>query len=201
MGLFNNYNKIEQKLLEIYSQMFSAMGMPNAQQTAKDLLNQAIEESKKIGTYNLSPNTGDLLLEKEKTDEKIHLTLEKKRKEGVKDGDIRWWWNLNDVERMMMLKVDEFHRLALHIKCREEDGLSIEKAAEQVRKFHPIYGNPEDITHTKGDDRPLPEELKDRINIYIEKKAKSDPEKYKRDIESSSTFNALVRKEIRAGNI
>jgi len=48
---------------------------------------------------------------------------------------------------------------------------------------------------------PLPFELKDRINIYIEKRAKSDPEKYKKDIESSSTFNALVRKEIQGGHI
>src|SRR3989344_4957061 len=93
------------------------------------------------------------ILEKEKADENTHKVLEKKRREGVRDEDIRWWWNLDNLEKMMMLKVDEFHRMALHIKCRQEDGLSVERAAEQVRQHHPIFGNPEDTTHTQGDDR------------------------------------------------
>ena len=139
--------------------------------------------------------------EKEKADENTHKVLEKKRREGVRDEDIRWWWNLDNLEKMMMLKVDEFHRMALHIKCRQEDGLSVERAAEQVRKHHPIFGDPEDTTHTQGDDRPLPEELKDRINIYVEKRFANDSEIFKKEVEQSSTFNALVRKEIRVGKI
>ena len=130
---------------------------------------------------------------KEKNDENTHQVLEKKRREGVHDEDIKWWWNLNGVERMMMLKVDEFHRLALHIKCRQEDGLSVEQAAEQVRKFHPIYGNPEATTHTQGDDRPLHEELKDRINRYVEKKFRENSEKFKKEIEQSITPWVRVR--------
>ena len=159
---------------------------------------EAIKEAKKVA---LPPNAGDKILEKEKTDENTHKVLEKKRREGVRDEDIKWWWNLDNVERMMMLKVDEFHRLALHIKCRQDDGLSVERAAEQVRKHHPIFGNPEDTTHTQGDDRPLPEELKDRINIYIENQFINNSEKFKKEIEQSTTFNALVRKEIRAGKL
>jgi hypothetical protein len=48
---------------------------------------------------------------------------------------------------------------------------------------------------------PLPEELKDRINIYIIKKSTIDREKYKKEIEGSSTLNALLRKKIKKGNI
>jgi hypothetical protein len=69
-------------------------------------------------------------------------------------------------------------------------------AAKKVRKFHPMYGDPDDTMHTKGDDRPLPYELKNRINIYIEKRAQKDPDKYKKEIENSSTFNSLIRREI-----
>jgi len=132
--------------------------------------------------------------------------LKKKRDEGVRDEDIRWWWNMNDIERRMMLKNDEISRLALFMKERESNStiteeLSIKKAGNEVRKFHPIYGNPKNTTHAKGNDRPLPAELKDRINIYVEKRFKSNPEKYKKDIESSSTFNALIRKEIKANNL
>lgn len=197
MGFFNKYNEIEKGLLNLYTAEFQKMKIPEPAKMAENLLDEAIKESKKI---NLPPNAGDLILEKEKNDENTHRVLEKKRREGVRDEDIKWWWNLNGVERMIMLKVDEFHRMALHIKCREEDGLSIEQTAEQVKKYHPIYGNPEDTTHTQGDDRPIPEELKDRINIYIEKQGVGNPG-FKKQIDSSSTLNALIRKEIRAGNI
>ncbi len=198
MGFFSKYNEKEKALLDLYVQQFQKMGIPESSKMAENLLDEAIKEAKKVA---LPPNAGDKILEKEKTDENTHKVLEKKRREGVRDEDIKWWWNLDNVERMMMLKVDEFHRLALHIKCRQDDGLSVERAAEQVRKHHPIFGNPEDTTHTQGDDRPLPEELKDRINIYIENQFINNSEKFKKEIEQSTTFNALVRKEIRAGKL
>lgn len=200
MGFFNfsKYNEKEKALLDLYTQIFQGMGIPEPSKMAENLLVEAIKETKKIG---FPPNAGDRILEKEKKDKETHQVLEKKRREGVRNEDIKKWWNLDDLERIMMLKVDELHRMTLFIKCREEDGLSAEQATEQVRKYHPIYGNPEDTIHTQGDDRPLPEELKDRINIYIEKRAQEDPEKYKNEIEQSSTFNALIRKEIKAGKL
>jgi hypothetical protein len=72
---------------------------------------------------------------------------------------------------------------------------------KKVEKSLPIYGDPDDTSHKTGDDRPLPDELKNRINIYIEKRVRDNPEKYKNEIEESSTFNALIRKEIKAGNL
>ena len=198
MGFFSKYNEKEKALLDLYTQGFQKAGIPEPSKMAENLLNEAIKEAKRVA---LPPNAGDKILEKEKADENTHKVLEKKRREGVRDEDIRWWWNLDNLEKMMMLKVDEFHRMALHIKCRQEDGLSVERAAEQVRKHHPIFGDPEDTTHTQGDDRPLPEELKDRINIYVEKRFANDSEIFKKEIEQSTTFNALVRKEIRAGKL
>lgn len=205
MGLFNNYNKIEQGLLELYSQMFATMsGIPKseARKMAKGLLDQAIEESKKEGSYNLPPNFGDIILKKEKAGVNLLKRLPEKRIEGVRDEDIRWWWNLNDIERRLMIKTDDINKTYLAKCFIENEGLSPEDAIKKVRKYHPFYGDPLNTTHVKkDDDRPLPYELKDRINIYIEKRARSDPEKYKREIELSSTFNALIRKEIKAGNI
>jgi transcriptional regulator with XRE-family HTH domain len=202
MGLFNfsKYSEIERGLLETYSKIFSDMGLPNSEKMAKDILNQSIDESKKENCYNLPINLGDVLLQKEKDSGKENENFKKKRKEGVKDEDIKWWFNLNDIERRMMAKVDDMNCLAMFIN-EIENGKSENEAAAIVRKYHPKYGNPEDDSFTKGDDRPIPYELKDRVNIYIEKRFKNDQEKYKKDIESSSTFNALVRKEIKAGNI
>ena len=218
MGLFNfsKYNDVEKALLDQHSQMKSMMGMSSseAKKMAGDMLDQAIEESKKEGTYYLSQNLGDIILGDARSDnptinkiaESIRQKLPKKKAEGVKDEDVRWWWNLNDIERRIMLKQGEVARLELFISELDKSNESSEekaadKAAARVRKFHPIYGDPDDITRTTGDDRPLPDELKDRINIYIEKRARENLEKFKNEIEQSSTFNALIRKEIKEGNL
>lgn len=207
MGLFSSkYNEIEKGLLEQYSQIFQTMGYPNPRKTVKVILDKAIRESKKAGHYDIPANMGDMLIGKQDAGvfqdaiEKFKQNLDKKRKEGVTDEDIQWWFNLNDVERRMMVAVDDIAKLALFTNCREE-GLNEKEATKEVRKYHPIYGDPSDTTHTKGKDRPLPVELKDRINIYIEKKTTTDQKEYKKEIEESSTFNALIRMEIKKGNI
>lgn len=215
MGLFNNYNEIEKQLLGHYVQFFTAMGLPDAKKMAKDMLNKAIEKSKGERTYYLPYNFGDIMLEIEKAE---HLNIEKvaeifrrilpqKRAEGVRDEDIRWWWNLNDVERQMMLSVDEFHRLALFIN-EVKSGKTDKDAGKTVWEAHPIYTNGDPNTkperapfELKREDFPLPIELKDRINRYIEERDKDDPEKIKQDLKGFSTFNAFIRKEIKEGNI
>jgi hypothetical protein len=127
--------------------------------------------------------------------------LEKRRKEGVTDEDIKWWMNRHELDRKMMIKVDELSRFALFKKLREEDGLDGDEAASKIRKSFPIFGDPDDTSITTGDDRPLPLELKERINVYIEKRAQSDHESFKKEIQESSSFNALIRREIQKGNI
>ncbi len=108
---------------------------------------------------------------------------------------------MHELERKMMLKFDDIIKYSSYKRLRDEEDFNEEEASKEVRKFHVIYGDPDDTTHTVGDDRPLPEELKDRINIYIIKKSTTDREKYKKEIEGSSTLNALLRKEIKKGNI
>lgn len=218
MGLFNfsKYNNAEKAFLDQYSQMMSMTGisLAEAKKIAGNMLDQAIEESKKEGTYYLPKNLGDIILGDVESDnpiikkfaEIIRQKLPKKKAEGANDEDIRWWWNLNDLERRMMLKQDNFTKMAFFTAELEmsdefsEKKVAI-KAAAKVRKCHPIYGDPDDTTHTTGDNRPLPHELKDRINTYILKRIRENPEKYKNEMEQSSTFNALIRKEIKVGNL
>lgn len=215
MGLFNNYNEIEKQFLEHYVQFFTTMGLPDAKKTAKDMLNKAIEKSKEARTYYLPHNFGNIMLGIEKAEqpniEKVaeifRRILPQKRAEGVRDEDIRWWWNLNDVERQMMLSVDEFFRLALFIN-EVKSGKTDKDAGKTVWEAHPIYTNGDPDTkperapfELKREDFPLPIELKDRVNRYIEKRAEDNPEKVKQDLKGFSTFNAFVRKEIKAGNI
>lgn len=218
MGLFNfsKYSNLEKSIFDLYTQMINNTGISftEARKITKDMLDRAIKESKEEGTYCFPQNLGDLILDDaennnptiKKIVESIKKKIPRKREDGVEDEDIKWWWNLNDIERRMMLMQDDTARMSLYISLIEKSKetsqeKAIKKALDEVAKYHPIFGDPDDTRHSSGDDKPLPYELKDRINIYIQKRANENSEKYKKEIEKSSSFNALVRKEIKAGNI
>jgi len=193
----------ESELEEFYVNKYvSAKGLSpsEARKTIRTFIQQAKEEAQKEGTVNLPPNFGDELLAKESTDEKIKTVFSKSRKEGVTNEDIRWWWNMPDLERRLMLKDDDNSRMAAFIHHLEQ-GTSKEEAAVEVKKFNPMYGDPNDTGKSSGDDRPLPYELKDRINRYIEMRVKQGADSYKAELEATSSFNALVRLEMSNGKL
>jgi len=181
--------------------MKMGLSASEAKGTFRDILKHEKEKSEKEGTSKLPQNFGDIMLEQESTNEEMRSMLAKKRQEGVRDEDIRWWWNMHDLEKRIMVAFGDVMKLAVYKKLREEDGLSEREAMRRLRKALPIFGNPEDTTHTAGEDRPLPFELKDRIEVYVEKRTKTDQEKLKKDLAESSSFNALIRKEMKNGNI
>lgn len=139
---------------------------------------------------------GNEMLKREATDEALHAAFEKRRAEGATDGDIRWWWNMSVFEQEMIVQQDEINRGSLFIYLREK-GMDAADAATEVFKRHVKWGDPTDGI---GEDRPLPYELKHRIVSYIEK-LYGDPATLQARIENESSFNALVRKEIRNGNL
>ncbi len=176
------------------------ISLPQAQVTFVRLLEQTRHESTDLGTAKLPEDYGNVLLSKETEDEKIRSMLASRRKEGVKSEDILWWWNMHDLERRMMLKVDEQRRTTEYLRYRQA-GLSKDEAGERVRTYYPTYGDPDDLPAASLEDSHLPPELKRRIDRYIERSKEIDPDGLKEEIEASSTFNALVRKEIQNGNL
>lgn len=169
--------------------------------TVKGMLRSAKENAVLEGTWNLPENYGDILLEREATDEEIKAMLAAKRREGVRNDDIRWWWNRHDLERRMALEEDNFRQFQVYRTALHEEGKTPDEAAGWVMKFLPVYGEPNDMPEEAETDRPLPWELRDRVTRYAERKAAADAEEYLRDIINATSFNALVRKELRAGNI
>jgi hypothetical protein len=209
MGIFPNLLKgsrdQEMKIEDQYVPFFQ-MAWGTSRRQAKSAIRDIIEEVKQEYLNEdvrarLPANVGDFLLEIESSDEKIQSSLAKKREEGVRDEDIRWWFNMNDVEMSILLRLDDVNRRALFTRLRREHGLSEGEAAKGVRKGYPIFGDPDDTTATKGEDRPLPYELKDRIRSYVEKRMQGDPGTFKKEIEDASSFNALVRREVKMGSI
>jgi len=174
---------------------------PELRKNVNAMLRSAKQNSVLEGTWNLPENYGDILLEREATDEEIKAMLAAKRREGVRNKDIRSWWNRHDLQRRMVLEEDELRRFRAYETALNKEGKTPDEAAGWVMKFLPIYGEPHEMPEEAEDDRPLPYELRHRVTRYAEQRAAADAEEYLKDIIDSSSFNALVRKQIRAGNI
>lgn len=123
--------------------------------------------------------------------------IEEIKRQGVRDEDFDQWWNLPADERASVAQDDEETRLALYITAQERTGTS-EGAAQELWKHHPRFYDPISDEITGSDDDPIPIELKDRINIWL---LKADESELNEKVDHSSTFNALVREELRAGNL
>src|SRR5262245_18490425 len=157
-GLFGQQDSHERQLEELYVSMFQTYrGIPlaDARTMVKQLIEEAKQEARTEGTADTPPDFGDRILANEAGDESTRSMLAAKRLEGVRDEDFRWWWNMRDLERRMMIKDDDLTRTIAFSEHRK-NGIDAPAAAALVRQFYPIYGNPSDTSATSGDDRPLP---------------------------------------------
>lgn len=179
--------------------MASVPGMTakEAQDTVEAMAQNAYEQACQRTNDIYTEGRGNEMLQRESRDTSLHAAFEKRRAEGATDDDIRWWWNMSVFEQEMIVQQDEMNRSALFQYLRKHKGMEPAEAARKVFKCHVKWGDPTDGT---GDDRPLPYELKHRVVSYIEK-LYGDSATLEKRIETESSFNALVRKEIRNGNL
>lgn len=201
MWFGNKENDLENQLVDMYATMKSSvlgLSKGEGQKMAKQMLISAKEKVRQYGFDKLPQSFGDIILQKEKEDPKV-MNMHVKRKDGVQDADIKWFWNMHPLERCMLEVDDEVTRLTAYTHY-SQSGMSDENAGKEVRKFFPIFGNSENTQHTAGDDRPLPVELKNRINKWIQQKT-LNAQMFKDQLSCFTTMNAYIRSEIRAGNI
>lgn len=199
MGIFSS--QIEKELENIYIPMFvPIVGSSEAKKMVESLIAKAKSDAIKFGNDKTPKNFGDIILQEYSNNERTKEYIDKLKEDGVSDENIKLWWNLHYLEREMIRIVDNHFKMVGFISEVEKSG-DKEKAAMNNKKYMPFFGNIDDLLNKQGEDRPLPYELKDRINIYISKRVKNDPACYKKDIENYSSLNALLREEIRNGNI
>jgi hypothetical protein len=165
------------------------------------IMNEIKEEARTTGTSTVPRNFGDWLLERENIDGRVQTMLAKRRAEGVTDQDIRWWWNMHHLERAMMCKLDDLNRHLLLTRFIEHEGLRREEAARKLASYDPLFGEPGETHADRHEDQPLPYELKERVQSYLQKRSILDPEAFTREIKESSSLNALIRKEVQRGNL
>jgi hypothetical protein len=190
-----------EKLLEPrYISFFKeSMGMPEeaALEIFRSLAEEQREAARREGTELLPKLFGEVLLDREKTDETVKEMFAPKRADGVTDEDISFWWNMHDLERRLICRVDEINRILLFEKLVRAEGASEPEAARMVAKRFPVYGDPEHRVLETEDDRPLPFELKWRVNRYISERVKSNAERFHEEVEAATSLNALLRQAVR----
>jgi len=173
---------------------------------AREISRQLIRAAKSDLQSGKIPKTrvsdaGDKMLANTESDPEIANLLAELRVEGVTDEDFRHWWNMRDLERALIMQYDNYQRFLSFSTLCEEKGIDKELAAQKVRQMYPIYGNPKDESHTQGDDRPLPLELHDRINKWVIEQSSEDRQAFTAQRDQSSSFNSLVRKALRSGEL
>ncbi len=197
---FLGQDELERDLQERIAFSFAGFGLllADAKDMARSCIEAAKEEARKEGS--LPPNAGDTFLQTEGTNQRVREWFAKKRREGVRDEDIRWYWNLNDLERRAL---EHMYRAILYATWKDamREGRTDEEAAVYARKFQPYYGEPDDTRVTSGDDRPLPIELMGRENAWLDKQRSRDADGLKQLLQKYSSYNALMRAEIRAGRL
>ncbi len=172
------------------------MTSTEATETVESMAQEAIELARQRLNDIYAEGRGNNMLQLEANNEETRVQYKQRRAEGVTDDDIRWWWNMSVFEQEMIAQEDKLNKTAMFIFLRKK-GLQPDEVVKEIVKRHVVYGEPDGRS---GDDRPLPWELKHRIVCYIESYYR-DPVSFTSLIENESSFNSLVRKEIRTGNL
>ena len=197
-------SKSEMEVATIYvvreAAILSGMGISSreARAQAKAIFAKAKENTRALGRDQWPPTVGDVLLAGQEVAPGLFAFIDKARKEGATDDDIWQWWNMPELERQMVRTRDDINRTGLFAQALQRD-MSMEAAAAEVRRVFPMYGDPTNTEHTSGDDRPLPFELKDRVNLWVQRMAERNPARLK--VPEGRTFNSVVRAELRAGQV
>lgn len=194
--------EIVRKLELEYVPMFEAMGM--SPDEAREAFGALVENAKEASR---SKHLGDVdatrLTNLAQTDPNIRMQIDWRTKEGVREEDFQWWWNMPDLERQILLQVDDTHRIGYYEALRRS-GVPKDEALQRVRSTSALYveflGENEDPNDVHG---PLPVELRARVIQFIEGEAALDPSGalWREKVSRAGSFNAAIRREIRESNV
>lgn len=195
-------SRLERQLHDLYVAMLCGLAgftARKAEQAVSEALAMCKQQGKAEGTADLPNGFGDRLVEAARMgDPKSKRIVEKARREGATDDDIKEWWNLPDLCRRMVLWSEDLFRYTVFLHAKDDDGLSAEEAAARVHRMFPIYGNPEDTSKLSGENRPLSHELRGRIDAY---KQVHGADFISKQVENFPSYNAFVRQAIKTGMI
>lgn len=194
------YGPLEKQAVEIYRRLFPwEESEESAKAMAREIIAKCKAEAKADGWDKVPDRFGDWLLEHaESGNNLLTKIIENARKDGARDEDIRNYWNMKEWERRLITFCDNYFRSAAYLKMKDE-GLPEELILKNINKAYPFYGDPDDTSKCSDQDRPLPFEIKDRVNSYLMNCGFSSFVELELKLSSNSSVNAFIREEIRKG--
>ncbi len=202
MDNIRDRDQVENELLELYTEKFLALGFPGSPEEIREMVKDGIKTCNALTeaeeTGDLPDQFGDKLIEGSIIGLELGVKwVGRAKRAGAREEDIREYWNLPELSRRMVNWSEQIFRYSLFSSCIEE-GLSADEAMDKVRKTYPMYGNPENEQHVSGDDRPLPQELRGRVDIYRELHGAKKIQELSKGF---TTYNAFIRAELKKGNV
>jgi hypothetical protein len=192
--------ELEKHWQESLSLQLERLGMPadSVRLMVREAIHECKEAGKREGTcFFFGEAHGEfMLLDAAHGKSPAAEIVSAARQDHATDDDIREWWSQYDLVRRMILHSEEVFRFSVFSEASES--LSPEEAMARVRSMFPMYGDPSDRRHVSGDDRLLPQELRSRVDRYREKHGAAECEARAKQF---TTYNALIRAEIRAGRL
>ena len=190
----------ERMLHDFYVEMLCGVAgysTADAERFVSDAIAMCKQQGIEEGTAKLPADFGDRLIEFARMgDPKSQRIVAKALREGATEDDIKTWWNLPDLSRRMVLWSENTFRYAFFLSAMNDEGLSFEDAASRVHKTFSIYGDPDDTTKLTGESRPLPHELRGRVDSFRHSRG---PEGVVARINEFPSYNAFVRHAVRNG--
>lgn len=201
LGIFEGSRSIlENELEELYTDQLSKLlgwDISRAREEVKGAIQAIKETGEREGVYNLSDNLGDTIISAAKEGHKGCMEIVNRAKnDGTTEEDIKEWWNMPHLQRQMVIWSENMFRYSVFWSTIKNDGLSADDAMEHIRKMFPMYGDPEGTKNASGDDKPLPGEIRGRVDRYRQSKGSAYITK---KVMGFSTYNAFIRDEIRKG--
>ena len=192
------FTEKENRLYEDRCRLNQMWGMSesDAKMGAMESLKAAIAASKESGRYDTGP-LGQVVLGNMKenpNDPAVKVALN----DGVRESDVLDWWNLNDVERRLLIESDMTMLLA-QVRVLLKSGMTLDEAFPEAARTNATFGDPTN-TIASGDNRPLPWELKLRVLRWKQQKGQDYLRSgWNGDCRKHSSANAFIRSLIRSG--
>lgn len=216
--LITKATSLKNQAVNLFSQVYvNVVGLSQfeAEMLISHLYDLEEKKAKENGTYYLPFHLGNNIVDRKYPSnprgwdiyEKTIKRMPRLKNESVRNEDIKWWWNLTEMERLMINANDENIRFIFFVGKLQEisNEYSSREAAELaaneiVKKTFSIYGYEDSPTFDQ--DAPLPFELKDRVDIYMENLCiTGEINNLSNRTNMFSSFNAFIRSEIKAGNL
>lgn len=129
---------VDRELLKVYADRLSRRGIDywQAHSHAENIVCESITRAKRSGRYDSGPLGIKVLASK---DGELADRCDRIRKEcGVRDEDIRWWWDLDEVQRIACRMEDEQHHARMLLDAIRS-GMDSQAAMAECRRLMPHY--------------------------------------------------------------